>query len=500
MSSNPPPGNLPGKSTFKQTSVDDNATSGASICVAASSETSEPNPRPLSSNAPPPGAPFHTNLRIMHLSRMAPPSQPQFGGSQPSKRPSGVPQSDVPPPAMPQPIMPPPSNQHYNMFQPNVPQASMPPPENLLYSQPFIENVPSKQVNSAMDPPVMLPPMQDLFSRSSEMSCGPPYIVQSIEPESGVPPIGSIYGYAKQSTTGPNPQISTSQLRHGEFHAQNSAHDEVHPEMAFVKDPLEESIAESAHTRSVPEVTFTGGLVANKMPPFRDPFPPPKQRDAQHLSFLDTDLRPPAPPEVTFYFPERKTLCELKIFWDRFFTWVLFDSYNNFKVSWQEGNVDRHQVSIGSKYPNQRHTACVMIGLVCEPGDEDAAEIAAIEAWPNEWKDNQFPGKSCYFFVASERLVFYIYSKIDGSYRSWDERKSQVSCPRVDYIAFQYLHFLSFHSLLYQYMGAPHIVRSIYQRLWPTSILTLAARSARIDPNCDRGFVLSWNMAHFVRS
>ena len=170
-------------------------------------------------------------------------------------------------------------------------------------------------------------------------------------------------------------------------------------------------------------------MIANKMPPFRDPIPPPPQRDANHLWFLDTNERPPAPPALEKQFAQPKTLGNLKSFWEYFFSWVLVDSWSDYKMTWQEGNIDRHQISIGPLFPDGCNMARVMVGLVCEPDDEDAAEVAALEAWPAEWDDIQIPGQQCYFFVANERLVFYVYSKIDGTYRSWEEGKSQVSCP-----------------------------------------------------------------------
>ena len=161
------------------------------------------------------------------------------------------------------------------------------------------------------------------------------------------------------------------------------------------------------------------------MPPFRPPIPPPPPPYGDHLWFLDTTQRPPAPPALEERFHQPKSLENLKRFWDDFFHWILGQS--EFKIHWQEGSIDRHGVTIGPSLGNRYGVFPVMRGLICEPEDENAAEIAAMDAWPETWGESVTPAKQSYFFVASDGLAFFVYSKIDETFRPFEGGEPQVS-------------------------------------------------------------------------
>lgn len=152
---------------------------------------------------------------------------------------------------------------------------------------------------------------------------------------------------------------------------------------------------------------------------------PPPQPYGDHLWFLDTPQRPPAPPDLEEHFYNEKTLKNLKEFWNDFFQWVLGQS--KFSFRWTEGGTDRYGVTIRVAFGNYLGLCPVMSGLICEPGDEDAAEIAAMDAWLESWGEWATPAKQCYFFVASDGLAFYVYSNIDESFRPFEGQEPQVS-------------------------------------------------------------------------
>ena len=472
MSSGDPPPNLPGNSTHLHNSMADVNRTDASEPAATRPDTSipppsmpQPNMPPSNmpqANAPPPGL-SQSNVpspsrpvSSIHLPSMPPPSVPP-----PGTPPPGMPQSSMlrpggsfqttPLPTMLPPIaplstiplssMPPPGRPLSSMPPPAMPQSSMPPPSRPLSSMPPPRIPLPKQPNIAKDPPVLPPPRINLPKMASDMTLHPPLLLRPSKAPPRMPPTSFPQDYiAPLGLSEPlhNPTRQPSQPSHRESHSQKTTSELFGRAPAHQPNPgavpYDESLPKATFRNepkpSVPEVLFTGGMVANKMPPFRDPFPPPLQRDAQHVGCMAPRLRPPAPPALEKKFAKRKTLANLKSFWEHFFTWVLVDSWSEYKLTWEEGNIEieRHQISIGPLFPNGRNMARVMVGLVCEPDDEDAAEIAAREAWPAEWNGKQIPGQQCYFFVASERFVFYVYSKIDGTYRAWEEGKAQVSC------------------------------------------------------------------------
>ena len=164
---------------------------------------------------------------------------------------------------------------------------------------------------------------------------------------------------------------------------------------------------------------FTGGQIAKRCqsPVSRNRKPPGKSFFGPSLWFLDTAVRPPIPAKLEDEWRLKKTwndLDSILLFWLTLLRPVVTGNRHSMQIECDHGE-DRHGVIIKTAEFDPYEDVKLMTGIICEPGDDDAADVAALEAWSDDWGEKR-PGMQCWFFVINDRVKFYVYSKIDESF------------------------------------------------------------------------------------